>query len=286
MASFIIHTLSAEMLLKELENKYQIALSQELTNKFLLGNLIVDSLRIDMNIPQNLTEQEQLDYKMYLKRKNREEKVSTHFRNPSNEDNILKLPEPSLFIEKYRNLLSQDISVLGYLFHLYTDKLFFSYLFPKTFISLKNDGSIATKEKESHIIRILKSNEEVLDKVFWTGTSPLSIYSDYTILNKLLLEHYGTSFNADNLIEFAINNFKNPGIKEVDYSKITEIIYKTKKFIEDSYSSEKIVLNVFNEEIVKEFINLVATSFLDEYEYLFSPYIQKATNNIKKGKVI
>jgi hypothetical protein len=159
-------------------------------------------------------------------------------------------------------------------------------LFPKTFISLKNDGSIATKEKESHIIRILKSNEEVLDKVFWTGTSPLSIYSDYTILNKLLLEHYGTSFNADNLIEFAINNFKNPGIKEVDYSKITEIIYKTKKFIEDSYSSEKIVLNVFNEEIVKEFINLVATSFLDEYEYLFSPYIQKATNNIKKGKVI
>jgi hypothetical protein len=286
MASFIIHTLSAEMLLKELENKYQIALSQELTNKFLLGNLIVDSLRIDMTIPQNLTEQEQLDYKMYLKRKNREEKVSTHFRNPSNEDNILKLPEPSLFIEKYRNLLSQDISVLGYLFHLYTDKLFFSYLFPKTFISLKNDGSIATKEKESHIIRILKSNEEVLDKVFWTGTSPLSIYSDYTILNKLLLEHYGTSFNADNLIEFAINNFKNPGIKEVDYSKITEIIYKTKKFIEDSYSSEKIVLNVFNEEIVKEFINLVATSFLDEYEYLFSPYIQKATNNIKKGKVI
>ena len=285
MASFIIHTLSAEMLLKELENKYQIALSQELTNKFLLGNLIVDSLRIDMTIPQNLTEQEQLDYKMYLKRKNREEKVSTHFRNPSNEDNILKLPEPSLFIEKYRNLLSQDISVLGYLFHLYTDKLFFSYLFPKTFISLKNDGSIATKEKESHIIRILKSNEEVLDKVFWTGTSPLSIYSDYTILNKLLL-HYGTSFNADNLIEFAINNFKNPGIKEVDYSKITEIIYKTKKFIEDSYSSEKIVLNVFNEEIVKEFINLVATSFLDEYEYLFSPYIQKATNNIKKGKVI
>lgn len=284
MASFIIHTLSAEMLLKELENKYQIALSQELTNKFLLGNLIVDSLRIDMTIPQNLTEQEQLDYKMYLKRKNREEKVSTHFRNPSNEDNILKLPEPSLFIEKYRNLLSQDISVLGYLFHLYTDKLFFSYLFPKTFISLKNDGSIATKEKESHIIRILKSNEEVLDKVFWTGTSPLSIYSDYTILNKLLLEHYGTSFNADNLIEFAINNFKNPGIKEVDYSKITEIIYKTKKFIEDSYSSEKIVLNVFNEEIVKEFINLVATSFLDEYEYLFSPYIQKATTILRKEK--
>ena len=54
---------------------------------------------------------------MNLKRKNREEKISTHFRNPNNEENVLKLPEPSYFIDKYKTLLKQDTSVLGYLFH-------------------------------------------------------------------------------------------------------------------------------------------------------------------------
>lgn len=282
MASFIIHTISAETLLKEVETKYGISLSNEDINKFLLGNLIVDSLKLDMTIPSNLEGQELIDYKMDLKRKNRQEKVSTHFRNPDNEDNVLKLPEPNLFINKYQHIITKDISVLGYLFHLYTDRLFFSYLFPKTFISLKKDGTIATKEKDSHSIRIIKNNKVVLDKVFWTGTSPLSIYSDYTILNKLLLEYFGTSFNPDELLEFASNNFNNPGIEEVDYSKIKEIIIKTKSFIEDSYSNKETTLQVFEEEIVKEFIHFVATNFLDEYDELIKPYLSPRQNTLRK----
>ena len=169
---------------------------------------------------------------MELKRKNREEKIRTHFRDPSKEENVLKLPEPDLFISKYSKLISQDISVLGYLFHLYTDRYFFASLFPKTFISLKSDGTIATKEKESHTIRILKNNKEVSDSIFWTGTSPLSIYSDYTILNKILLEYFSTSFDPDILLEYARFSFNNPGIEEVDYFRIAEIVLKTKKFID------------------------------------------------------
>lgn len=282
MASFVIHTLAGEHLLKEIESLYGVSLSKEDINKFLLGNLIVDSLKLDMTIPIDLEGQELIDYKMDLKRKNREEKVSTHFRNPLNEDNILKLPEPSLFVDKYKTIIDKDISVVGYLFHLYTDRLFFSRLFPKTFISLTSTGSIATKEKESHTIRILKSNKEVLDKVFWTGTSPLSIYSDYTILNKLLLEFFGTSFNPEELKEFALISFKNPGIEEVDYTKIIEIINKTKLFIEDSYCSKETELNVFDEDIVKEFIHQVALSFLNEYEYILKPYIPKKETTLKK----
>ena len=282
MASFVIHTIAAETLLKEVESKYGVSLSNEDINKFLLGNLIVDSLKLDMSIPSNLEGQELVDYKMELKRKNRQEKVSTHFRNPDNEDNVLKLPEPTLFVNKYQHLITKDISVLGYLFHLYTDRLFFSYLFPKTFISLKSDGTIATKEKESHSIRIIKNNEVVPDKVFWTGTSPLSIYSDYTILNKILLEHFGTSFDPDTLLEFSNNNFNNPGIEEVDYSKIREIITKTKSFIEDSYSSKETDLQVFDEEVVKEFIHFVAINFLNEYEHLIKPYLSPRQNTLRK----
>lgn len=282
MASFVIHTLAAESLLKELENKYGTSLSDVNTKKFLLGNLIVDSLKLDMTVPSHLEGQELIDYKMELKRKNRLEKISTHFRNPSNENSVFKLPEPNLFISKYKDVLSKDISVVGYLFHLYTDRYFFSQLFPKTFTSLKEDGTIATKEKDSHTIRILKSNEVVSDKVFWTGTSPLSIYSDYTILNKLLLEHFGTSFNPDELITFAKEHFSNPGIEEVDYNKIVEIILKTKGFIEESYSIEDTELNVFDENIVKEFIHEVVESFLNEYAYLIKHYLPTAGKQLKK----
>lgn len=282
MASFVIHTLAAESLLKEIENKYGVALSTDNIKKFLLGNLIVDSLKLDMYIPTNLQGQELIDYKMDLKRKNRQEKISTHFRNPANEENVLKLPEPQKFISKYQDLLTKDISVIGYLFHLYTDRYFFSNLFPKTFISLKEDGTEATKEKESHSIRILKNNQIVSDSIFWTGTSPLSIYSDYTILNKLLLEYYGTSFNPDELVEFAKTNFKNPGIEEVDYKKITELVLKTKKFITESYSIPQTNLNVFDEEIVKQFINEVVDNFLTDYVTLLRPYLPSIETTLRK----
>ena len=282
MASFVIHTIAAEQLLKKLESEYGTHLSQENTNKFLLGNLIVDSLKLDMTIPPNLQGEELIEYKMNLKRKNRQEKVSTHFRNPDNEENILKLPEISLFLSKYRSLLSQDISVVGYLFHLYTARYFFSTLFPKTFISLKSDGTIATREKDSHTIRILKSNQIVSDKMFWTGTSPLSVYSDYTLLNKILLEHFGTNFNSNDLIEFAEDKFINPGIEEVDYSKIIGIISTTQKYIEESYQISQTNLNVFDEELVKDFIHEVVKQFFNEYGVLFNIFFSKPGKKLIK----
>ena len=282
MASFIIHTLSAEYLLKEIENEYGVSLSTKDTNNFILGNLIVDSLKVDTTVPKNLTNQEAVDYKMELKRKIRKEKINTHFRNMDNEDNVLKIPEPQLFIKKYKNLLVKDISVIGYLFHLYTDRLFFSQLFPQTFISLKCDGTITTKEKESHSIRILKNEKIVSDKVFWTGSSPLSIYSDYTILNKLLLEHFGTSFDSEELLEFSQTNFNNPGIEEVDYNKINEIILKIKQFIEESYKNKELILNVFEEELVKEFIQSTSTKFLSEYGEFIKIYLPPKQITLKK----
>ena len=105
MASFVIHTLAAESLLNEINNKYGVSLSNDDINKFLLGNLIVDSLKLDMTIPDNLQGQELIDYKMELKRKNRQEKISTHFRNIDDEENVLKIPQPQYFISKYKLLI-------------------------------------------------------------------------------------------------------------------------------------------------------------------------------------
>ena len=83
-------------------------------------------------------------------------------------------------------------------------------------------------------------------------------------------------------MEFARTNFINPGIEEVDYNRINEIILKTKSFIEDSYLSKELELNVFDEDTVKDFIHLVAKNFLNEYGEFIKPYLSTRQITLKK----
>ena len=53
-------------------------------------------------------------------------------------------------------------------------------------------------------------------------------------------------------------------------------------FIEESYNSKEIELNVFDEDIVKEFIHFVATSFLSDYAELIKPYLSTRNTILKK----
>lgn len=98
----------------------------------------------------------------------------------------------------------------------------------------------------------------------------------------MLLEHFGTLFDSNELLKYANSDFKNPGIEEVDYNKIIEIINRTQIFIDESYTIPETVLNVFDEDLVKEFIHLVATSFLKEYEEIITPYLPSKENTLKK----
>lgn len=277
MASFIIHTIAGEKFLHDLENAFNIILTDYDKKMFLLGNLIPDSLALETTIPENLSSIELTNYKIKLKDKIREEKRSTHFRNPENEELCLKIPDPDLFINKYQGLLNEDLSVLGYLFHLYTDRIFFSNLFPKTFINLDKNQKETKYNKESVYIKIKKNNLVVDSKEFWAGTSDFNIYNDYTAMNIMLLKLYGTSFNEKDFLEFAKIHFKNPGIEEVEYERIFEIIRKTQHFIEESYKTTQSELAVFTESDIIEFINQLSEQFIIEYKYIIERF-----NKIKK----
>ena len=80
MASFVIHHISGEVFLNELENK-GVMLSDTEKKQFLLGNLIVDSSRIKKQILENLSLEEQKKFKKKLREEIQEEKRSTHFRD-------------------------------------------------------------------------------------------------------------------------------------------------------------------------------------------------------------
>lgn len=272
MASFVIHHIAGEQFLKELEGKYGITLTEEEKNNFLLGNLIVDSTRLKKQIPDGLTEDERKAWKREFQKLVQEEKVATHFRDKEDYRLCIQVPNLKTFLEKYQTLLEQDFSVLGYFYHLYTDKLFFNDLFCAAFDTLDQNLSHTDYVDELKFMFIKKSGKTEKQEDVWAHDSSVSIYQDYTVMNRLLLEYYNVTFDADALLESS-KKFHNPGIAEVDYENIGSVISKTKRYIGESYQTEG-SLHVFTEEQVKNFIQLVAGGFIQSYFPLFEGLIK------------
>ena len=277
MASFVIHHISGEVFLNELENK-GVMLSDTEKNQFLLGNLIVDSSRIKKQIPENLSLEEQKVFKKKLREEAQEEKKSTHFRDEDDYKLCIQAPNVSSFIEKYKELITKDYTVLGYLYHLYVDKMFFNDLFNDTFVYLDKDGNETKYIADLVSMQIKKSGEVYPVGDFWSHDSSVSIYHDYTVMNKLLLEKYGTCFDPYKLLENHNVFFVNPGILEVDYQNITSVVSKTAAYIRESYQVEDSSLNVFDKSRVESFIDQVAQGFISSYPEVISTKLDVKEN--------
>ena len=279
MASFVIHDVAGEVFLKELKEKYGIELSDIDKNKFLMGNLIVDSSKYKLVIPDNLSDEELKKIKLAHRKIVQQEKISTHFRGLDDLDKCIQAPIPDKFVEKYNYLFDKDISVLAYLFHLYTDKVFFNDLSIKSFKCLDDKYNETKYISDLKYMQTLKDNKINDFKEFW---SPEGIYSDYTKMNKLFLEKYNIKFDSNALLS-STKYFINPGIEEVDYNNVSSVINKTSKFISDSYNLDNTDLKIFDIEIVNEFISFVVSSFMETY----SEIIEKSlNNNVKINKLV
>ena len=281
MASFVIHNIAGEVFLRELEGKYGIVLSEEDRNKFLMGNLIVDSSRLKKVYPENITEEEKKELAFQYRKLGQAEKISTHFRGEDDLDKCIQAPVMEKFINKYGNLFNKDISVLGYFFHLYTDKLFFDDLFTQSFRCLDASGKETIYAKEVRVIQTLKDMKKHLIMEFWNSKNPNGIYTDYTKMNKILLEYYYVNFSSEKLLA-SKDNFKNPGIEEVDYDNITSVIHKTSKYIEESYELDNVDLSVFDLNVVINFIPYVVENFIKNYSDLIELSCNKGVCRIKK----
>lgn len=280
MASFVIHHIAGAQFLKELEQKCGITLTEEQKNSFLLGNLIVDSTRLKKEITENLSEEEKKTWKREFQKMIQEEKVATHFRDKEDYRLCIQVPNLKAFLEKYQNLLTQDFSVLGYFYHLYTDKLFFNDLFCAAFDTLDQNFNHTDYVDQLCFMLIKKNMGIEKQEDVWAHDSNVSIYQDYTVMNRLLLEYYRVSFDSDTLLESS-KQFCNPGIKEVDYENVSSVIKKTKSYIEESYQTEG-SLHVFTEEQVKNFIQLVAGSFIESYYPLFEGLVNPSKGEKQK----
>lgn len=271
MASYIVHDLAGEQLLRNIQSALNINFSESEKINFLLGNLIPDSSKISFDEPKNLTPEELKEYREQIRISIQDEKVSTHFRNPSDSDLCIQAPNLSTFLLKYSRLIKKDISVLGYFFHLYTDKIFFDDLFCKTFCFFDFSNQPTIYQSKTSKLIIKKNGETYSLNDVLSPLGKASMYDDYTKINALMLKKHQIEYDFDILKSYT-KDFINPGIEEVNYRNINSILDKTKKYVQESFSLKDYTLKVFDESVIDPFIYDVVNSFIDDYGYLFLEY--------------
>ena len=191
-------------------------------NDFLIGNLLPDTTKI---------------------------KARSHFRDPKYHDRMIEYPETSWFIKKYKHLLSNS-SVVGYLFHLYIDRRFFKDYMPRI-VEFRNVQDEREERRDMVKNVILKRTGQRLSKQDFF--SEKYYYGDYTKMNMYLVNRYQIPTTLD-------PNISNPGIKEVDYEDVKQLLKELKTYLkvpEDAVKNVRVFdvedLLFFLENAVNEF---------------------------------
>lgn len=252
MASFVMHYVASENFLNDIYNKYRLTIRDR--NNFRLGNLVVDTMGI-----ANYDRDTKLD-----------KKLITHFRDDEDRDKCMQLPNINKFMDKYENLVNIDYSAMGYLFHLYTDKIFFNYLYNKVIECCDINKEKTNNISDNYYIRVKKTNDLYKTNDFYSGSDVGGLYKDYSRINRYLMDKYNVIFDYDILKDFSLMYFNNPGISEVNYEDIGEVIDKINIIINSS-SINREDLKIFDINDIYKFISVV----VDGFNYEFS-------NNIKK----
>lgn len=264
MPSYVVHYTVSELLLDRISKSYRISDYQK--NYFRCGNLIVDSLKGDYNVDSCVKEEDRDSVASELFWKKQEEKNVTHFREDG--DYVFRIPDMDKFIKKYDDLLKKDFSVLGYLFHLYTDRVYFTELMNKTVMFLDGNLERTYRESESVYVEVIRTGKRYFVDSFWAGSDGDTIYDEYTRLCKYVIETFHIHFDKKELKKFAKENFVVSKVEEVDYRKIGEVLDAVDGYIQESYEWDS-EFRMFLKNDIEEFIHGIVERFIEEYGFYF-----------------
>ena len=221
MPGYILHLTAAQMFLKTQKGQ-ELLKTQQDKNDFLIGNLLPDTTKI---------------------------KAKSHFRDPKYHDHMVEYPETDWFIKKYKDLLSNS-SVIGYLFHLYIDRRFFKDYMPRI-VEFRNEQDEREERREQVKDVLLKRTRQRLSKQDFF--SEKYYYGDYTKMNTYLVDCYQIPTTLD-------PNIQNPGITEVDYEDVKQVLKELKKYLKVSKDAVKDV-KVFDVKDLLFFLKNVVSEF-------------------------
>lgn len=228
MPGYILHLTAAKMALDMLQKTNEHFKDSKVQNDFLVGSLLPDAVNSN------------------------EEKNDSHFRNPVFHGNMVEYPDLDLFLEKYRKLLS-DPSCLGYYFHLYIDRQFFKEYLPSIVAFSNKNGQSVEKKDEVVWVYIKGTKQKIPMKDFFSGRY---YYGDYTKMNTYLVEKYRLPLNLNVCVE-------NPGIEEVNYQNIQDVLQELKGYLGTPESAVE-ELKVFEIESLIDFLDWTTRCFVDK----------------------
>lgn len=177
----------------------------------------------------------------------------SHFISADSRNSILKTPDLKLFVSKYRKYLSEPF-VMGYLAHLYLDKVFFEKFFTEYILFQDSNGHETMNEQEIQKVYLSRQNRYVsVDELF----SEEYLYGDYTHLNNALIAKYSLKIPCGVMCE---NH-----IEEVEPENFRYIQADLEKYF-SLPSSENVELKIFCQSELENFISCQADSFVAYYE--------------------
>ena len=110
---------------------------------------------------------------------------------------------------------------VGYLFHLYIDRRFFKYYMPRI-VEFRNAQDERQERRDMVKDVLLKRTGQRLSKQDFF--SEKYYYGDYTKMNMYLVNRYQIPTTLD-------PNISNPGIKEVDYEDVKQVLKELKTYM-------------------------------------------------------
>lgn len=191
MPGYILHLTAAHMFLNTLPEGDPLRCRPDLQNDFYIGNLLPDAVG---------------------------DKTASHFRNPKYLDRMIVWPRPEEFRRKYASHMNEPL-YLGYYFHLYIDKVFFSEYLPLAVEFLNENGQPAELLRDVCSVRIKKNGQMITRNQY---LSEEYYYGDYTKMNTWLCEQYHLPED--------LYPAHDPGIEEADYSEVGKIIELLKEY--------------------------------------------------------
>lgn len=255
MPSFMIHTISGEKMLKKLN------LQTEDRLKFFISNLIPDT--VDRKAYDKYKGEERRTRKQKIKR-------ITHFRTDYSK--MFEYPNLEYYLSKYEQQTKEDINYLGYFFHLYTDYYYFSKYLPKIIVFYDKDHNISPKREENIFVELKNYNREIDHEAFWDNLGEESIYSDYSRLNKYLVNKYPLSFKPKELIDYLKEGKYELHMEEINPKNAIDAIDKLEIIVNECLGKKEEQPRIFTIDQIENLIDETVNTFLDKYGYLLEKY--------------
>lgn len=206
-------------------------------NDFFIGNLLPDAVK---------------------------DKSKSHFRSEERKGKMVEYPEVELFRKKYQDLMN-DSSVLGYDFHLYIDRKFFIEYYPKILKYLNNAFCEELEMDKVEWTYICKIDKIVPVQQF---LSEEYYYGDFTKMNSWLVETYRLPMKLN-------TNLQNPGIEEVDYKLVENVLQELKGYCNSPLDAVQ-ELTVFDLKDLIIFLEKAADEWItDQIEKGIYKYVNK-----------